>query len=462
MNTPSTIQSPIQSQIPSSLKNTIQRKIGFWSVISLVIGSQIGSGIFLLPASLSSFGALGLMSWGITAVGALLLALVFAELCRKIPKTGGPHNYVEATFGKSAGFFCAWTYWVISWLSTPTVVIAVVGYLSPVLGNTSAKVNLLLELFVLLLITSLNLKGIKSSSRMEFVFTLLKILPLVLVPIAGLSLINMEHFTPINPTSNSTLSVINGAALLTLWGFIGVESATTPAESVHNPSKTIPRAIVFGTLIVALVYIISSFVVMAIVPPAVLSQSKAPFAEAATLIFGGHWHIIISIAASIVCLGTLNAWILTSGQIALGAANDGHFPKLFATQNSKGAPLWSLIISAGGVVPMLILTMNENLVDQVNSIIDISVTAFLFVYAASVLSYLKLSWQNPKQLRFQKMRSLFIGMMALIFCGWALWSSGIKTVGLASLVIVSGIPVYWWRRNKMDSIPEGLEARLFG
>lgn len=427
------------------MHTNISKKIGFWSVVSLVIGSQIGSGIFMLPASLSSFGGIGLMSWGITALGALALALIYAELCRKMPKTGGPHTYVESQFGKTAGFYCAWTYWVISWLSTPTVVVAVVGYLTPVIGNTSAKTNLILELGILFSITLLNLRGVKASSRMEFIFSVLKILPLVVVPLAGLALIDMSHFKPLNPTNHSTLSALNGAALLTLWGFIGVESATTPAGSVENPTRTIPKALVVGTLVVAVVYIFCSFVVMAIVPPAVLSQSKAPFADAAALIFGGNWHMIISIAASIVCLGTLNAWILTSGQIALGAASDGHFPKLFSKQNAQGAPVWSLIISSVGVVPMLVLTLDENLINQVNSIIDISVTAFLFVYIASVLSFIRMEWKSRQTRSMSKIRML-IGIIGLVFCIWALWSSGIKTVSLAALVTVSGIPVYYWRK----------------
>ena len=174
--------------------------------------------------------------------------------------------------------------------------------------------------------------------------------------------------------------MLNAAALLTLWGFIGVESATTPAESVENPKKTIPRAIIVGTLLVAVIYIFSSIVIMGVVPPQALAQSKAPFADAAQIIFGGNWYIVISIAASIVCLGTLNAWVLTSGQIALGAAYDGHLSKLFTIKNSHGAPKWGLIVSSLGMIPILIVTLNQDLIAQVNLIIDVSVTAFLFVY----------------------------------------------------------------------------------
>ena len=160
----------------------------------------------------------------------------------------------------------------------------------------------------------------------------------------------------------------------------------------------------------------------------------------ARLIFGGNWHVTISVAASIVCLGTLNAWVLTSGQIASGAAADGHLPKLFAETNSRGAPTWGLTISSLGVVPMLIVTLNQNMITTVNMIIDVSVTAFLFIYALSTLSYLKLFSKNG-------ITDICIGLGALSFCGWALYSAGIKMVSLAALIPLIGFPLYLWKKR---------------
>ena len=441
---------------------SIQKKMGFWSVTSLVAGSQIGTGIFLLPASMAVFGAAGLSSWLITATGAMLLALVFARLCARIPKTGGPHTYIEAAFGRTAGFFSAWTYWVISWLSTPMVVISIISYLSPLLGELHPVTNLMLEIAIVIFITALNLLGVRSAGRMEFVFTMLKLLPLIVVPLAGLFFMNKSHFIPFNPTSDSVIHVMNAAALLTLWGFIGVESATTPADSVNDPKKTIPRAIIIGTLIVAAVYIFSSTVMMGVVPKEQLAGSKAPFADAAQIIFGGNWHLLISLSASIVCLGTLNAWVLTSGQIALGAANDGHLPKLFTSKNAHGAPKWGLILSSLGVIPILIATLNCNLITQINLMIDVSVTAFLFIYALSVLSYIKLFWRKQETSKLSA-KDLTLGIGGLIFCGWALYSSGLKIVALAILIVLTGLPVYLWQHRRQlyrPALPENPEEIL--
>lgn len=424
-----------------------QQKMGFWSVSSLVIGSQIGSGIFLLPASLGAFGAIGLTSWLITATGAILLALVFARLCTRFPKTGGPHVYVEAAFGRTAAFYCAWTYWVISWVSTTAVLIAIVGYLTPIVGKMNGIATIIVELAVLGSIVWINILGVRRAGQVEFVFTLLKILPLVIVPLGGLWFVNTSHFTPFNPTNYTTLGALNAAALFTLWGFIGVESATTPADSVVDPQKTIPRAIVFGTLIVAVVYMFSTFVMMGVLPSSLLTHSSAPFADAASVIFGGNWHFFIALAAAIVCIGTLNAWVLTSSQIALGAADDGHLPTLFRVKNKNNVPILGLLISSAGIVPILILTLDVDLISQVNMIIDVSVTAFLLVYLSSVFSYLKLTHEEQHTKKCLQ-PDFFIGILALIFCGWALWSSGVKMVCYALLITATGIPIYLWQKNK--------------
>lgn len=418
--------------------------MGFWAVTSLVAGCQIGTGIFLLPANMAPFGAAGLCSWLITATGAMLLALVFARLCREIPRTGGPHAYIETAFGKTFGYFAAWTYWVISWLSTPMVVISVVSYLTPVTGPLHPFVNLLLQICIVLLVTALNLRGTRSAGRAELVFTALKLLPLILVPVCGFFYFKPSYFSPFNPSEHSTLHVLNAAALLTLWGFIGVESATAPADAVENPRKTIPRALVMGTLLVALVYIFSSVMITGVVPKEVLSQSKAPFADAAQIIFGGNWYIVISLAASIVCLGTLNAWVLTSGQIALGAASDGYLPRIFMVKNKNDAPKWALLVSSLGMIPVLAFTVRQDFISQVNLIIDVSVTAFLFIYTLASLSYLKLFFRKDKGV---DVKALLLGVSALAFCGWALFSAGLSMVVMATLITLSGVPVYLLKKR---------------
>ncbi|HVT62128.1 MAG TPA: amino acid permease [Legionellaceae bacterium] len=425
------------------------KKIGFWSVFALVTGSQIGSGIFMLPASLAAYGKYSIWGWLLSGMGAICLALVFAGLCNRFPRTGGPHAYVKEMFGLSPAFFTGWTYWVISWVSTTAVIIASISYLSPFIGVQPPWVYLLLEILLLLGITYLNLKGIQAAGSAEFVLTILKIIPLFLLPLIAIWYFNAAHFTLSDTVAALPLSSkLSQVMLLTLWGFIGLETATTPAGSVHNPSKTIPKAIVLGTLCTALLYLMSSVGIMGLVPGEVLAASKAPYVEASQYLFGGNWHLLIAIMAAVVCVGTLNAWMLASGQIVLGLAEDQLMPESFAKKNSANAPVLGLLSSAFGILPLLFLTMNASIAQQITAIIDFSVVAFLFVYVMCILAYIKALLQEKAQ-----WYHWIYSISALIFCAWVISQTSSITIGISFLFVISGLPVYFfWYRRRMTTI----------
>lgn len=424
----------------------MSNKIGFWAVFAFVIGSQVGSGVFMLPANLAGYGIFSLIGWAISGVGAIALCLVFAALCTKFPETGGPHTYVKHTFGLTAAFFTGWTYWVISWVSTTAVIVTAIGSLSVFIGPRSPLVYLTLEIILLLLITLLNLRGVKAAGRAELFLTLLKLIPLLIMPLVALCFFDRNNFViDQSVPSISATSILAKVTLLTLWGFIGLESATTPAGSVHNPSKTIPKAIISGTLCVALLYFINSVGIMGLISGQDLMNSKAPYVDAAQIIFGGKWYLAIACIAAIICVGTLNAWILASGQVALGLAEDGLMPPIFAKKNKHNAPMWGIIISCSGIIPLLFLTANESLAQQINAIIDFSVMAFLFVYLICCLAFLNLLIQ--KKIQCSLIRWIF-GLVASGFCVWIMYETPIKTLAIASLFVLSGLPLYlFWYIN---------------
>ena len=404
----------------------MSHKLGFWSVFAIVISAQIGSGIFMLPAALAPFGFYGLAGWVISSFGAMALAMVFAKLCALFPKTGGPHVYALKAFGPTLGFFTGWTYWVVSWVSTTAVVVASVGYLDPLFGPFSPSTTLFLQLGVLFGLTALNCLGVYASGMTEFVLTLLKFIPLVILPILAMSHFSTHNITASIEALNMPIgNMLGHVTLLTLWGFIGLETATTPAGSIENPSKTIPKAIILGTFTVAAIYIFNSIGILGAIPGASLAQSKAPYADMTQYLFGGSWHLLISLIASVLCFGTLNAWILSSGQIALGLANDKLLPKFFGQTNKHEAPYTALLISALGTTPLLFLTTHSSLGAQITTIIDFSVSAFLFVYVVCCLALFKLtkSW---------------ISLVALTFCGWILLETSLTTLAIASLFVISG------------------------
>ena len=401
----------------------------------------------MLPATLTPYGLYSIFGWLISGAGAVCLALVFAGLCARFPKTGGPHAYIKETFGISAAFFTGWTYWVISWFSSTAVVIASIGYLSPFIGNQPAHIYLIYEIILLIAVTGLNLTGVKMAGKTGFVLTLLKIIPLVILPIAAFWYFDSHHFVtkPVIDTLPLS-SKLAQVTLLTLWGFIGLEIATTSAGSVHNASKIIPRAIILGTIFTAIIYIINSVGIMGLLPTETLAASKAPYVDASQYLFGGQWHYAISIIASIICIGTLNAWMLGSGQIALGLAEDHLLPAHFTKKNKHDAPKYGLIISCIGIIPFLILTANDSIAKQITSIVDYSVTAFLFVYIFCTLAYMKILIQEKA-----KLHHWIYSLLALAFSAWVLYETEFFIIATAAIFVLSGLPLYliWYRRKKV-------------
>ena len=305
-------------------------KLGLGMLIALVVGNMIGSGAYLLPSTLSTIGSISLFSWVFTCIGAISLALVFGKLSSVIPKTGGPYAYTKTGFGDFIGFQTSFCYWVSLWIGNAAIVVACVGYLHyffPVLSNPFY--SFLAGVGILWLFTFVNICGVRNAGIFQSVTAVIKLIPIIVVIFLGWFYFHPEYITQsfnVTKPHVSAFSAISTAATLTLWGFVGIESATVPAGSVKNPAKNIGRATILGTVLVAVIYILSSGIVMGMIPNSELQHTTAPFAEAAGIIFGPVGAIVIAIGAIISCLGALNGWVLLQGQIAMAAANDGLFP----------------------------------------------------------------------------------------------------------------------------------------
>lgn len=428
------------------------KKLGFGAVLAIVFGSQIGSGIFVIPSVLAPFGTFGIYGWLLAGLGAVLLAFVFAGLCSNFPKTGGPHVYVNEMFGSIPAFFTGWTYWLISWISSSVVVISAVACLHPFLGNNqSPYLYLSMEIALLMLLTYINCKSVVLSGKLELFLTILKFIPFVIVPLVIFQDMDLSKSTVIQEYANLPMfELLSLAASIAFWGFIGVECATTPAAAVENPSKTIPRAIILGTISVAIIYIINNVAIMGVIPSEILAKSQAPFVDAIDAVLGKNCSMIISIITSLVCIGTLNAWILTSAQISLGLSEDRLLPALFAKRNEAGAPYWSVLISCLGMIPLLIMTKSDSLSSQITYIIDFSVKSFLLVYLICICAYLKFTYHS------RQFMQLSLGCAALLFCIWMIIESSVQSVMIATLFTVSGVFVLpFVSRNFPNSSAQG-------
>jgi len=257
------------------------QKIGFWPLTSLVTGNLVGSGVLLLPATLAKFGSIGILAWGITVLGAMILALIFAELSHKITKGGGPYAFVSSAFGKNFGYIIAWGYWTFSWLSNAALIATAASYFSILFGGLDKAAILALEIGMLAMITAFNMFGIKTTGRAELLITVIKVIPLIIIPIVGMFIIDMSNFPALNLTDQPLHLALNSVAFITIWAFVGLESGTVPSGEVEHPRKTIALATITGTLIAALIYVLGTIVAFGAIPNEQLASSNAPYAEAA-------------------------------------------------------------------------------------------------------------------------------------------------------------------------------------
>ncbi|MFC2103329.1 amino acid permease [Bacteroidota bacterium] len=425
-----------------------KRVLGFWTSTSLVVGNMIGSGIFLLPSALAVYGGISIFGWGFTTIGAVLLSLVFVNLSREFPKIGGPYVYTRKGFGDFPGFIVAYGYWISILCGNAAISIALVSYLAifipalsdvPLFGAIGALVNL----WVLTLINS---AGIHIAGRVQFISTVLKIFPLILIAFIGIFYFEPNHFVPLNISSEGSFTAITATAALTLWAFLGLESATIPADNIKNPKRNIPRATLTGTLIAAFVYILATVSVMGIISPAELSHSNAPFADAATLLWGSAAGYIVAAAGAVACFGALNGWILLQGQMPLAAAIDNLFPMRFANLSKAGTPVFGLILSSVLISLIMMMNFTQGLVEKFTFVILLSTLATLVPYLFSTLAQLKFIYLTRDNKKLIKL--LIVTILAFLYSVWAVIGLGVYTIFWGVVFISSGIPIFVWMRSR--------------
>jgi APA family basic amino acid/polyamine antiporter len=426
--------------------STPARDIGFPTAVALVTGNMIGSGVFLLPASLAAFGGLSLVGWVISATGSVLLALVFARLARADPAAGGPYAYTRRAFGDLAGFLVAWGYWISTWCTNAALAVAFVGYLDPFIPSIvrSPVSAALLAIVTLWALTAVNISGVRSAGRVQVVTTTLKILPLVFVAIVGVAAFAPSHFAIPAESTSAVGRDLMQVVTLTLWAFLGLECATIPASAVRDPDRTIPRATVVGTVLAAAIYLLSTIGVMSLVAPEALAKTTAPFADAARAVAGDWAAAVVAIGAAISCFGALNGWILMVGQLPMAVARDGLFPPLFAGAAGRGTPAGGMLLAAVLSTALIAMNYSQSLVALFTRIILLATLSTLvpYVFCSMAALLLKPSVTGGRQGRSPW--PAVIAGLAFVYSMVAVGGAGHEVVYLGFLLLLAGLPVYVW------------------
>lgn len=418
-----------------------RRSLGLAATTSIVIGNMVGSGVFLLPASLAPYGVYSLWGWVVSTAGALLLARVFSRLSRRAPLAGGPYAYPLEVFGDFAGFLLAWMYWISIAAAVAAIAVALASYLGtlvPSLGTHTAGAAVALTATWLL--TGVNILGVRAAGRLQLITVVLKMSPLIVFALWGIFYFDPHMLLAGKPVASAP-AALDASAALTMWAFLGLECATIPADHVRDPERTIPRATLYGTVIAAVFYILCTTAVMGIIPAASLEHSNAPFAAAARLLWGGWAGNLIALAAIISCFGALNGWILMSGQFPQAAARDKLFPKLFARELDRGTPALGLVFSSIVGTVLILMNYSHGLVETFNVIILIATFFTLVPYMLCSLAELLLGRRDGAS-----GRNVVLASLAFVFSLWATAGAGRDTLYWGTLLMLAGLPLYVWQK----------------
>jgi basic amino acid/polyamine antiporter, APA family len=432
---------------PLETSPPVMRAFGFWICLALVVGNMIGSGFFLMPATLAPFGWNGVAGWIVTTAGALCLAIVFGSLARAFPEAGGPYAFSRKAFGPFVGFTVAWSYWVSMWIGNVAIATGVVAPLSTIFPGITAH-SVPITLAIVWSLTTINCLGARTVGRIQLVTTLLKFLPLAAVVILAILVLGGGE-AEVPPLRADALALsgatgIAAAATLTLWSFLGLESATVPAERVENPARNIPRATLIGVAVTGLVYTFACSAVALLMPADQIAGSGAPMADFIGRYWGGPAATLIALFAAIAAFGALNGWILMQGELPWAMARDGVFPAWLAKLSRFGTPVRAHIAASIPLTAILLLNASRSMTELFGFLILLATAASLIAYLVCSLAALRL-----------KLRPGLMPVFALaaLFSLWTIWGAGWEAIKWGAVLLVSGVPVYFIARSSGRSTP---------
>ncbi|MDQ6436574.1 putrescine-ornithine antiporter [Mesorhizobium sp. LHD-90] len=420
------------------------KKMNLVQLTFIVAVNMMGSGIIMLPTNMAKVGAISLLSWIVTALGSMAIAYGFAQAGIFNQRPGGMSAYAEDAYGKSGYFLVFLLYFLSLAIGNVAIGISAVGYLAsffPWLAST--PVATCLGVIVLLWLTTVaNFGGPSVTGRIGS-FTVWG----VIIPVGMLSIIGWFWFSPTifaaawNPHGLSLAEGMGSSIALTLWAFLGMESAAQNSSAVENPKRDVPLACLFGTLGAAVVYILSTTVIQGIVPNEELAKSTGPFGLAYAHMFSPVVGSIIMILAIVACLGSLLGWQFTIAQTGKSAADERMFPAFFTKVNSMGAPITGMIVL--GIVQSLLalMTISPTLSEQFAALVNLAVVTNVLPYIIS-LSALIIMMKTAGVSQGKYRLNVAVVLVAMLYSTYALYASGHSAV-MGGMLVTALAFIIW-------------------
>ena len=438
--------------------------LGLTSATGLVIGSIVGTGVFTMPAVLAGAGTMGIAVLAVIAVGAMLLAVLFGQLTKRVPNSdGGLYAYSRHEFGDFAGYLVGWCYWVQAWAGNAAIVASWVFYVDALFGwaHNSGMENWCIALVGLWVPAIINLVGVRQMAWFQNITVVLKFLPLLLVGVVGWFYVQSAHFGPFNASGGSLYSAIGIAAGVALFSFIGVEAAAITAKRVRDPRRNVMRASVIGTAASAILYVLVTAAVMGLVSHHTLVGTGSPFVNAFQSMFPGTpWAGKFIAAIAVVSgIGALNGWTLIVTETSRAIAQDDMFPRPFAWADRKGTAWFGILV--GTALPSLLMLWSyttKSGLTVFTYLVDLTVVTVAIPYFMSAIAQLTYLVSRRRRVNgWALARDLMVAGISVLFSMWVTFASGYQVVYQALVVILAGLILYAFLNARRERLGERTE-----
>lgn len=425
--------------------------LGVLGAAAIVAGSMIGSGVFLLPASMAAYGSISILGWGVATLAAVSIAGVFVWLSAMVQGADGLAGYVRAGLGPFAGAVAAVMFWSSCWTGTTAVALAAaggLGFLVPALGEPAARLGVAIG--IIWLAVGVCWVGPRFVAKIEGITLAFGLLPVLLVATLGWFYFSPEVFRESwNPGDLSLWDAVGGSALSAFWAFLGLECAAATAGVVRNPRRNVPRATLLGVLGAAALYISASTVIMGVLPASALAGSQAPFGDATQAALGFTLGAGIALFVVLRMAGCVTGWVLITAQSSRGAADDGVFPPVFRTRPGERVSPINLL-SAGGLMTLVLLaTANPDLARQFTSIINAVSLLSLYTYVLAALSLARLATGLTG---FKRLGAWLTVALAVAFSLLLIREGAPVELALSAVPILAGVVLYAWLRRSRGAL----------
>ncbi|MEP7315251.1 MAG: amino acid permease [Sphingomicrobium sp.] len=422
------------------------KQLGKLMSLAMVVGTVIGSGIYVLPATTAAFGPNVVTAFALTIVGTMTLALAMASLARRLP--GGPYAYIAAAFGDLVAFATMWSYLISVWAALAAVCIAAGGALGHLVAGIGSGPGLAgFAIGALIVLALVNATGARSAGALQIAATMIKIVPLLLVVV--LVLVRVGSGQAVEPLAPVPLSFVGlvGAAALMLFAFTGFETAALSANVTEDSTHTVPGATIRGTIVVAVLYLTATLSVLWLLPSSVASESGAPFADAIAPVLGSLAGALVTVIAAVSALGTGNAQVLVAVEMMRAIANAGDLPPMFARTNAAGVATVSLWTSVAVGIILILFSISDNFIEVFSFIALISAVAALALYLVCAAAALKLKAERS-----------WLAIIAIAYSVAMFVGAGLEAALWGLALMLAGLPIRWLSRRYWPTIPAAVAA----